>query len=468
MSMEADFIVGGSALAEPQYRPLSWQQQWLWSALQADPGWRCKVVYVFGMYGILDVPLLARGVEEVIQRHDSLRARITTLDSLAVAYIQDSVNVPLDPLIITGGSAREREANGRSWVETFGDQPIDPLRDPLLDVRLLEIGPHEHWLVLALHRLIGDCASIDLLFQEIWAFYSAMACGQPLPFTRAATSYYDYASRQHETEADWQKRHGPYWQKRLAQANPLEWPLDAAACATARDQLGRMNILLGEHLSTELRDLARRQRTLLANVALAVYVVALSRWCHQQDFVVPFFVAGRQSEHKATIGYFSHALLLRVSLQPGQTLIGLLGQVANEFFGALSHQDFGRLARQMPELLTGSFCQWVTWHSDSREGMTMAAPNGQEVPAVRRVTIKDYGEDLTALPPGRVAVEISFFDSGQGIYASGVYRADLFSGSTMQRFMQTLRVTAEEFVREPNALVASPWSLICHEYDAHA
>lgn len=50
-----------------------------------------------------------------------------------------------------------------------------------------------------------------------------------------------------------------------------------------------------------------------------------------------------------------------------------------------------------------------------------------------------------------VDVELTCFDTPLGIYACGAYRADLFTVKTMERFMEDLRSTAEEFVRSPTA-----------------
>jgi hypothetical protein len=75
---------------------------------------------------------------------------------------------------------------------------------------------------------------------------------------------------------------------------------------------------------------------------------------------------------------------------------------------------------------------------------------------VERISAVDYAEDLTAIAPGMVAVEVTCFDTSKGIYASGVYRADLFTPETMERFMVELRSTAQQFVRDPLSAVITP------------
>ena len=217
-----------------------------------------------------------------------------------------------------------------------------------------------------------------------------------------------------------------------------------------------MNILFGEDLSTEVQEFARRARTLAATVMLAIYATALCRHCGQKDFVVPCFVAGRQSEHKSVVGYFSHILYVGVQLAGTETFNDLLRYVANEFFRALSHQDFGQMAIRESRLLSGTFFQWLTWHPEEVYTVPGAADQDERDLVVERVSMVDFAENLTAIPPGMVDVELTFFDTSEGIYASGVYRADLFTQAAMDRFMHELRSTAQECVRHPDVRVSPP------------
>jgi non-ribosomal peptide synthetase component F len=180
-------------------------------------------------------------------------------------------------------------------------------------------------------------------------------------------------------------------------------------------------------------------------VMLSVYVAVLWRWCGQRDFILPFNIAGRQSDHKSVVGYFSHIVYLRIELTGQETFSQVLSLVSNEFFRALAHQDFGRRAAEQPDLLSGVFCQWVTWHAGE-------APNGPAVPLeleVERLPLNEFGQGLSILPPGVVDVDLTFFDTAQGIYAQGVYRADRFTPGTMDRLMSDLRSATEYFVANP-------------------
>src|SRR5581483_2231879 len=226
-------------------------------------------------------------------------------------------------------------------------------------VRLLRLNDQEHWLALAMHRIVGDCASIDQAYREIRALYSELERGRPSPL-KEPLQYTDYALRQAESADAWQMRHEPYWSKRLAGARAIEWPADPSAATTVHTTLGKVRCLFGESLSGDLREFARKSRTLAPTLMMTLYAIVLWRWSGQTDFVLPFNVAGRQSEHKSVIGYFSYVLYLRIQLTGEESFKQFLDRVGQEFFSGLSHQDFGRMAFQYPQLLSGTLFQWVT------------------------------------------------------------------------------------------------------------
>ena len=433
--------------------PLTFQQQWLWTLIQRHSGWRCVLTYVLRLSGSLKVDVLQMSLEEIIRRHGALRTRFVCVDGVAMQQIEEPRACRLDVLPVSGASKADIDASSRRALEAFADQKIDPTGEALLNFGLFRLGDREHLLVLTIHRLITDCVSVDLLFREIWLLYESFAQdgGAPAP-VMVPTQYSDYAQWQQQTYPEWLRRHEAYWKEHLDGVPALRWPAQKGTAGAQRGTLGRMKCLFGAALSTELREGARQSQTLAAMYMLAIYVAVLSRWCGQRDFVVPFNVAGRQSEHKNVVGYFSHLLYLRLTLTGRETFLELLGVVSNEFFRALCHQDFGTIATRLPELSAGTFFQWISWHQDDVSGKSV-----REVPGdltAERFSFREFGEGLTAIPPGMVDVEVSFFDTDEGIHALGVYRADLFTAEAMERFIQELRSAAAEFVRDRHASIA--------------
>jgi hypothetical protein len=434
--------------------PLTFQQQWVWSLLQDHPLWKAEITNGFRVRGPLRPEVLERSLAEVVQRHAALRTRFVLDDGMARQQVDDVGSFELECVEVPGTSPAVIEENARSLLVEFSELRMDVARGPLFRAQLLCLGARDHWLLLCVHRLVGECFSGEQISAEVFTLYTDFLQERASTLNATPLQYYDYALQQQGAAADWAGKHESYWTKRLETARNLEWRVEQSVQGVARGTLGRMSIHLGESLSTELRELARRERVLLATVMLAIYVAALWRCCQQPDFVVPFFVAGRKAEHKSAIGYFSHILYLCIDLGGVARFGDLLKAVGNEFFRALTHQDFGRMALQTPRLLEGNFFQWLTWYSSGAQTLPTSAPGEEADLTVERVAAVDFAEDLTALPPGVVSVELTCFDTSSGIYASGVYRADLYTQRAMDEFLHEFQAVAEQVVGNPQAPIA--------------
>jgi hypothetical protein len=430
----------------PSRVPLTFQQEWLWDVIRENESWQVASVRAFRLSGSLKIPLLQQCLQEVVHRHSALRTKLVAVDRVVWQETWDPVEIwdPQEYLLqrvtVGGDSSAQIAANARRYVEDVCDRRMNLATDPLWNAQLLELSEREHWLVVAMHRLIGECVAIEQIYREVKSLYGerldgcASAAMPPAQYDR-------YASWQQQTAANWAKRHEPYWKQHLTGAAPVEWPTDTDLGVVAAGAVGKAQCSFGRSLSAGLLDLARAVRTLPAVPMMAIYAAVLWRWCRQDDFVLPFNTAGRPTEYKSTIGYFSYALHLRVRITGDPTFRELVSHLGNEFFSSLSHQDFGRIARQQPELLAGTLFQWITWHPE-------------ETPE-EQIGIREFGEGMTAVPLSMTALEVTVFDTPTELRAFGSYRADRFTAQAMERFMLDLRWAAELFIHNPDARISA-------------
>jgi hypothetical protein len=430
--------------------PLTFQQQWLCDLIRSWRDWNCVLSYAFRLDGELHIEMLQQSFADVLRRHGALRSRIIEADERY--QLEGAEEGHLEVLAVTGDSSAQLEEKARRhFLENFSDWKLDFDADRLLRAQLLRLSEQRHWLVVAIHRVIVDCFSMDQVFRELWSLYASRRNGQSSGESPPPLQYSDYATWQRQTSVHWTQKHAGYWEKRLAGAARLQWPGDAGAGPDRRDVLGRMHCSFTEQLSAEFREFARRAHALSATAMLAVYVAVLWRRTGQKDFVVPFNVAGRQAEHKAIVGLFSHVLCLRAQLTGSESFNELLANMSGEFYRALSHQDSGRTALREPGLLSGTFFQWLTWNADDLTTVcSPTVPERVEL-TIQRVFVRDLEEGLTAIPPGMVDLEVTAFDTPHGIELSGVYRLDRFEPRGMQQFMDDLRTVAARLIRDPNS-----------------
>jgi hypothetical protein len=424
--------------------PLSYQQRCFLELTMLQKTRSRSLVYAFRLTGGLDLKTLGASIETIVCRHSVLRTRIVDSNGVLEQYSDAIHAFPLRVVCATGKSEVEIDDHARQLIREAADRELDTAIGPVFDVTLIETSGQIRYLSFVFHRLAADCLAASQLFRELWQLYaeSLAAPGSSVP--REPLQYRDYALWQQATDASWRQNHMAFWSSRLANATYVRWPA-AYPLSGSPGSLGKSQLPFGPSLSAGLRDLGRKARTLYAMVLLTVYAAVISRWCGQRDFVLPFNIAGRHSEHENIIGNFSSPLYLRMQLDGDETYASLLSLVSREFYRAVSHQDFGRMAIRTPELLQGTLFQWMSWNPDDISGAVASDLAAQLGIFCEDIHFQEASE-LTSLPPALVQIEMNFFETEHGIVASAIYRTDLFAPDFMQRLLEQLRTSAERFV----------------------
>ena len=150
----------------PSRFPLTFQQEWLWEAIRANESWQCTAARAFRLPGPLNIPLLQQCLQEVVGRHGGLRTRIVAHDELAWQETQEAEEHLLEKRNIDGACSEQVAANARRHFEEVYDRKMNRETGAWWNAKLFELSENEHWLVLAMHRLIGECASIEQTYRE--------------------------------------------------------------------------------------------------------------------------------------------------------------------------------------------------------------------------------------------------------------------------------------------------------------
>jgi hypothetical protein len=148
------------------------------------------------------------------------------------------------------------------------------------------------------------------------------------------------------------------------------------------------------------------------------------------------------------VGYFSHVLYLRVKLNGSESFVDLMESVSREFYRAVAHQDFGRIATARPDLLGGTLCQWLSWHPADVAGLDVFDVTNELGLTVTNIHFQTP-EELANVPPAVVDLEITFFESEGTVHSLAIYRADLFTANTMELLMRAVSRSAMRFASDP-------------------
>lgn len=327
---------------KPRTAPLSFAQERIWSLYQLEPDNPAyNITTAYRLTGSLDLAVLEQSLNQIVQRHATLRTTFAIVDGQSAQVIIPDLTLRLAVQDLQGTLETEPETQVRQLVIQEEQQPFDLAHGPLLRATLLRLAKDEHVLILTTHRIVFDGQCWQVLISELMTFCETFSAGKPSLLPELPLQYADFAAWQRGWLTDEAlKAQLAYWREKLGgRVRLLRLPTDyPRSAAQSRSEI-RM-FTLPESLSESLRTLSQREGVSLFVTLLAAFQILLHRYTVQEDFLVFSSVAGRnRPELKKLIGLFANILALRTDLAGNPSFRELLGRVRETVVDAYAHQD---------------------------------------------------------------------------------------------------------------------------------
>jgi hypothetical protein len=321
--------------------PASLAQQRLWFLDQLQGKSAAYNVHLgFWLRGPLDLGSLRASLQEVVNRHDSLRTAFILEGGELRQVVARSLTltVPVDDL--TGSSELYAEAYRLAQLEV--ETPFDLHTAPLFRARVLRATDNDHVLLCTMHHIITDSWSIQILARELSAVYGAFSIARPSPLPDLPIGYGDYSEWQRQWFGTEQvNQQLTYWKTRLESAPPvLELPKDNPRPPEQTFKGASHTVQLSEEIVAAIKKLARRWQATPFMLLLAAFKVLLYRYSGQPDLLVGVPAAGRNRvETEELVGFFVNTLVLRDDLSGNPVFADLLAQVRETTLGAFANAE---------------------------------------------------------------------------------------------------------------------------------
>lgn len=409
--------------------PLSFAQQRLWFFDQFEPAsFAYNLLTAVSLSGAFDVTALQKAFDEMVRRHESLRTTFDFRDAQPVQIIHDHHSIPLRQI----GAMHLPEAQQRQQIQDLlreqALQPFDLRKGPLLRASLVQQATDQHVLVLAIHHIVSDAWSVNVLVREITELYRTFAGGGVPDLPPLPVQYADFAVWQRNwLQGDVLAQQLEYWKAQLGNAPAmLELPADRPRPAVQTYNGADFTFSFSPALSQSLKALCRKEDATLYMVLLAGFKVLLHRYTGQQEIIVGSPIANRQrKELEGLIGFFINTLPVRTTIAGDLSFREYLERVREAALGAYAHQDlpFEYLVEQFqPERnLSHSPLVQVIFSFEA------APAQPREIPGLE-VTILDK-ENKAA----KFDLSLYASDHGAEIFGTLEYNVDLFNKETIER-----------------------------------
>ena len=432
--------------------PLSFAQERLWFLAQLEPD---SPAYnrplALRLTGSLNLSLLEQALNEIVRRHEVLRATFSTVDGRPLQQIRPAQPIHSSIVDLSELPASEREQKANRLLALSVERPFD-LTENVLRTTLLRLEPEEHILLIVIHHIAFDAWSAQLFIKEMSAFYRAKRVGHPSPLPDLPIQVADFAhwERQH-LQGERLEKPLSYWKEKLAGIEPLNLPTDHPSPARPTYRAGQQSLILPSKWVESLQALSQQEGVTLFMTLLAAFQSLLYRYTGQDDITVGTPIAARTHiETERLIGCFLNTLVLRTDLSGLPTFPQLLARVRQMTLEAYAHQElpFEKLVEQLqPErelnrspLFQVMFNLENLRHSAAKSGQ--GSTNSSEC-----LSINEFEFDWSA---AQFDLTLEIVTKDQELSCLFVYNRDLFEAPTIKRMTGHFQTLLEGIVANPS------------------
>jgi amino acid adenylation domain-containing protein len=303
--------------------------------------------------GALNEAAVRSSFAALVDRHESLRTVFHVgADGTVEQQIRPPGSFELSLVDLNESNEATRADRVRAEARRIARTPFDLTTGPLFRAGLIRLSAQEHILVVAVHHIVADGWSMQILVDEFAQLYRACVSGLAPELQPLSVQYADYAAWQRKwLEAGEQDRQLAYWRNQLGAEHPvLQLSTDHPRTHDARYQAAISSFELPESLVQSLQQRAREHRSTLFTTLLAALQLLLHRYTGQAEIRIGSPSANRHHPNiQSVVGCFINTQVLSVNIDGRSTLHELLDQVRAMVVGAQEHQDlpFERLVEEL-------------------------------------------------------------------------------------------------------------------------
>src|SRR5262249_21035401 len=175
----------------------------------------------------------------------------------------------------------------------------------------------DHLPIIVLHPIAADGRSLEVLFEELAAWSTAIRERRPLPLPALPIQYADYAAfEQSWLRSPEMERRLAWWKQELDGAPPLlTLPTDRSRPSVQTFAGGMEKVAIPSAVTAQLRTIGRGIGASLYMTFVAAFATLLSRYSGQTEVCIGCPVENRPfPETSRLIGVFVNTIVLRISL----------------------------------------------------------------------------------------------------------------------------------------------------------
>ncbi|MDR6571337.1 amino acid adenylation domain-containing protein, partial [Chitinophaga ginsengisegetis] len=279
---------------------------------------------------------LEAAINRVIGRHEILR---TVFREGAGSGLRQVVLEPSAAVFKLDDAALENESQVPAYIAGYSGKVFDLGSFPLLRAGLIRLSSGRCIFHYTMHHIISDGWSMELLREEVLAYYNSYVKNEELSLSPLRIQYKDFTA--------WQQQqaygvHKDYWETQFGGELPvLELPGSRVRPAVKTYNGYMLSTGISPALTQGLQALCQQQQSTLFMGLLGVLNALFYRYTGQEDIIIGSPVAGREhAELEGQIGFYLNTVALRSRFSGGDNFLSLLSHIRSTTLAAYDHQSY--------------------------------------------------------------------------------------------------------------------------------
>ena len=300
--------------------------------------------------GPLDLRALAGALDDLVARHESLRAMLSP-DGMQM-LIATPAPVGIARLDLSDKPAEDRDDALDEACRRHVLEPFDLENGPVFRAELVSLDSEDHALLMSAHHVVCDGWSFGIVVSELAALYSARVAAAPSPDLGPAPQFGDYAAVQTQRAGSEEyRRLEKHWISSVGEKPPvLELPTDHERRAPRSYRSEREDGWVPPDVLEAARRAGASCGASLFVTLLSAFAVLVQRATGQREFIVGVPAAGQNTEGwEGMVGHAVHLLPLKIEVDSTDSFRSLLTRVRSLVLDAFEHQGYtyGSLLRSL-------------------------------------------------------------------------------------------------------------------------
>ncbi|HEY2015406.1 MAG TPA: condensation domain-containing protein, partial [Bryobacteraceae bacterium] len=399
--------------------------------------------------GTLSIAALRQALGILTTRHEILRTTYRLSGGVLTQIISPPVALELPVVDLESLPREDRLAAAERDLREAASQPFDLERDPVLRTKIYRLSAKEHLLMIVIHQIAADRASMRILVEQIAEHYERCLHEGPPAVDPPSIQYADYAICQRsEAHGEWFDTQLAFWKNLLAKRPPaLQLPISRPRPPGDSGKGAVHRFSIPAPLTAAALALSLKEDCPLFAVLLAVFQVLLHRYSGEDDLVLGIPVSGRNRlDLQGVVGSFNNILPLRTDLSGDPTFVSLLERVREVWRNALAHQ----------EVPLGKLLEELDLSHDSSHPLFSTTFEVREVEPPPVISVAGARMRVSEIHTGTATCDLrlAIAEAENGWYGTVEYRTDLFDLEMIERLGGHYTVLLKSLTEEPGRRIS--------------